>query len=252
MTGAVDQHAGPGHATFARFAYPPNALGYCGPAGVAAPDLAAHAREFDGAWPYLTAIADAAGIADPLDDEVVTAYWIGGPLLDRVDPGVLLAGLRHAFRGQVTGLLSEVPDTAEVLAHHSLHVFAVYPWVRFLDRDPGTPVRVMQSCRIRWGTVESVTGTDAVITSAPLTFEGGRLRLGDPRAERVRWYHDGTALTAAPAPGATVSAHWDWICGSLRADQAAALDAATRSTLAVVNTIRGSMPRPRGDREEMS
>ncbi|MCV7169179.1 hypothetical protein H7I41_04475 [Mycobacterium manitobense] len=252
MSGAVDQRVAPGHATFGRFAYPPNELGYCGPAGVAVPDLAAHAREFDGAWPYLTAIADAAGIADPLDEEVVSAYWIGGPLLDRVDPGVLLAGLRHAFRGQVTGLLADLPDTADVLAHHSLHVLAVYPWVRFLDRDAGTPVRVMQSCRIRWGTVESVTGEDAVITSRPLTFEADRLRLGDPRAERVRWHRNGTSLTAAPAPGDAVAAHWDWICGTLTAEQTAALDAATRSTLAVVNTTRSSMPPQRGDREEKS
>lgn len=252
MTGAVDQQIAPGHVTFGRFAYPPNELGYCGPAGVAAPDLAAHAREFDGAWPYLTAIADAAGIADPLDEEVVTAYWIGGPLLDEVDPGVLLAGLRHAFSGQVSGLLTALADNAGVLAHHSLHVFAVYPWVRFLDRDAATPVRVMESCRIRWGTVESVTGTDAVITSAPLTFAAGRLRLGDPRAERVRWHRDGTSLTEAPVPGDTVAAHWDWICGILTADQTAALDAATRSTLDVVNTTRSSLPPQRGDREEMS
>jgi hypothetical protein len=242
MTGAVEQHVGPGHATFARYAYPPNELGYCGPAGVAAPDLAAHAREFDGAWPYLTAIADAAGIADPLDEEVVTAYWIGGPLLDRVDPGVLIAGLRDAFRGQVSGLLTTLPDAARVLAHHSLHVFAVYPWVRFLDRDAGTPVQVMQSCRIRWGTVESVTDEDAVITSQPLTFEAGQLLLGDPRPERVRWHRDGTSLTATPLPGDTVSAHWDWICGTLTADQTAALDVATRTTLDVVNTTRSSIP----------
>ncbi len=60
-----------GHETFACYAFPPNELGYCGPADVAHTELASHAREFDGAWPYLQAIADAAGIADPLDDDVV-------------------------------------------------------------------------------------------------------------------------------------------------------------------------------------
>ena len=30
--------------------------------------------------------------------------------------------------------------TAEnALAHHSFHVFVVYPWVGFLDREPSTP-----------------------------------------------------------------------------------------------------------------
>ena len=160
-----------------------------------------HAKEFDGAWPYLEAIADAAGIADPLDDDVVRSYWVGGPLLDKVDPDELLARLRSAFTGQVTGLLADLPDRRSVLAHHSFHVFVVYPWVRFLDRDPTTPLRVMQDCRIRWGTVDSVDGEHAVITSRPLTFDAGVLALGEPAAERVRWSKDGASLAPAPTPG---------------------------------------------------
>ncbi|HWD82076.1 MAG TPA: DUF6390 family protein, partial [Kribbella sp.] len=85
---------------FARYAYPPNALGYCGPedsgelleyAGSAVSDrgLAAIAQRFLGAWPYLSLIAAASG-RDPLDPEVVEAYWVGNRLLGKV-PGRLLA-----------------------------------------------------------------------------------------------------------------------------------------------------------------
>src|SRR5690349_23848161 len=123
-----------GYPTFARYAYPPNELGYCGPTDVAGPDLGGHAREFDGAWPYLAEIAEAAGIEDPLDEEVVHTYWIGGRLLDAVDPDRLLARLRAAFTGQVTGLLGELTAVPAVLAHHSFHVLVVYPWIRFLER----------------------------------------------------------------------------------------------------------------------
>ena len=136
-----DLPAGAGGTLFARYAYPPNELGYCGPADTGcctATTLAtsSHAEEFDGAWPYLQAIADAAGIADPLDDDVVRSYWVGGPLLDKVDPDELLARLRSAFTGQVTGHARRhlPPDSA--LAHHSFHVFVVYPWVRFLGPRP--------------------------------------------------------------------------------------------------------------------
>ena len=73
---------------FAAYAYPPNALGYCGPdeshqlleqlaAGVDDPDLRRLARGFEGAWPYLELIAGANGIRDPLDSRVVEAYWVG-------------------------------------------------------------------------------------------------------------------------------------------------------------------------------
>ncbi len=98
---------------FARYAYPPNELGYCGPAGagefmgITADDAEAEvrrrARLFEGAWHYLEVIAASAGIDDPLDDRVVEAYWVGNELLDSLDPDTLLAELRVRFRGQATG-----------------------------------------------------------------------------------------------------------------------------------------------------
>jgi Family of unknown function (DUF6390) len=225
-----------GHALFAQYAYPPNELGYCGPAhSEGAPELATHAKEFDGAWPYLTAIADAVGGADPLDEDVVRSYWVGGSPLDKVDPAELLTRLRTVFKGQVTGLLDELATSTGVLAHHSFHVFVVYPWVKFLGRDATTAVRVMQDCRIRWGTVESVAGEQAMIASRPLQFEDGGLTLGDTQIEPVRWSKEGVSLAPAPEPGATVSAHWDWVCGTLTDEETAALASATQTTLDLVN-----------------
>ncbi len=97
-----------GRELFACYAFPPNELGYCGPEDTPIGELASHAREFDGAWPYLRAIADAAGISDPLHDDVVRNYWVGGPLLEKVDPEELLTRLRGAFTGQVTGMLGDI------------------------------------------------------------------------------------------------------------------------------------------------
>ena len=233
----------PGHELFARYAFPPNELGYCGPPGTGAlpgaggADLAGYAREFDGAWPYLSVLAEAAGQHDPLDEQIVRNYWVGGPLLAELDPSLLLARLRDSFAGQVTGLLAAVPPD-DVLAHHSFHVLVVYPWISFLDRDPSTPLKVMQDCRIRWGTVDEVDDEHAVILAQPLTFDTGVLALGAPAAERVRWCRGGASLAPAPIPGQTVSAHWDWVCEALTAAQATDLEAATRATLALVNSAR--------------
>jgi len=100
---------------FVRYAYPPNALGYCGPdgfadyaaAGVVDQGLVRQARAFSGAWPYLELIAAGCGIPDPLDHRVAEAYWVGNDLLDRVG----LAGLgdsladrfpRHRRRPRLT------------------------------------------------------------------------------------------------------------------------------------------------------
>ena len=68
-------HIFAGQALFAQYAYPPNELGYCGPTdGGGTSGLASHAKEFDGAWPYLAAIAEAVGASDPLDEDVVGSY----------------------------------------------------------------------------------------------------------------------------------------------------------------------------------
>jgi hypothetical protein len=240
----TDRQLPAGYAEFARYAFPPNELGYCGPADSSvllreggAAELAAHAKEFDGAWPYLGAIADAAGGIDPLDAAVVRNYWVGGPLLRAVDPDALLGRLRSSFAGQVTGVL-DVLGAGEALAHHSFHVFAIYPWVRFLDRDPTKPVQVMQDCRVRWGTVESVRGDYAVIDSQPLTFVDDGLWLGAPALERVRWRKDGVSLAPEPSPGQTVTAHWDWLCGALYDGESDALATATRLSLDIVNAAR--------------
>src|SRR3954463_9975892 len=102
---------------FEQYAYPPNELGYCGPAdGGGAFGLAAHAKDFDGAWPYLAAIGEAIGAHDPLADEVVSSYWVGGQPLSEVDPVDLLTRLRTSFKGQVTGLLDAVRPGPDVLA----------------------------------------------------------------------------------------------------------------------------------------
>ena len=111
------------------------------------------------------------------------------------------------------------PPPPSVLAHHSFHVFVVYPWVRFLDRDAATALQVMQDCRIRWGTVESVAGDHAVISSRPLQFDRRRLALGEPRPSGFSGRRAELSLAPAPAPGSVVSAHWDWVCGTLTDDE---------------------------------
>ncbi|MGB8387106.1 DUF6390 family protein, partial [Mycobacterium sp.] len=62
---------------FARYAYAPNALGYCGPPlGATLRDGSVEevrraATRFSGAWPYLRVLSRLTGIADPLDHRLV-------------------------------------------------------------------------------------------------------------------------------------------------------------------------------------
>ncbi len=209
---------------FARYAYPPNELGYCGPAGAgefmgitavdAEAEVRRRARQFEGAWHYLEVIAASAGIEDPLDDRVVEAYWVGNELLDKLDPHDLLAELRVRFLGQATGTWNAAGDRAR--AHHSFQVFEVYPWVSLLGgRDDRVPMNVLEQCRIRTGQVVAVRGERAQVRSRPLLWDGRRLELGPARDEDVRWSEAGQGLLDSVSVGDIVALHWDWVCDVL-------------------------------------
>ncbi|HHC09029.1 MAG TPA: GntR family transcriptional regulator [Actinobacteria bacterium] len=213
---------------FARYAYPPNERGYCGPAdhrslleqataGVVDGRLAELARAFRGPWPYLQLMAGAAGIDDPFDLRVVEAYWVGNRLLDRVDMGDFGNALAARFRREVGPrwryLAEWIP--AGAVAHHSFHVFGVYPWVGLLDSGRGEPLEILDRCRIRWGRVRSIHGDRVVVEYRPLTWDGRRLDLGEPTVETVVRAVDGHGFVDDLRPGDWVSMHWRWICDRL-------------------------------------
>jgi hypothetical protein len=241
-------HPAAGVELFARYAYPPNELGYCGPAdgGAALRRVAQTGGDpqwttgFDGAWPYLDAISAAEGAAGRLDPAVVRAYWVGNDLLDSVDPHHLLRQLKQSFASQTGGLLWEIraEQVPLAVAHHSLHVFAVYPWAPLLRRvGGGRPLEVLQQCRIRWGTVIDVAEGTALVRSHALRFEAGALSLAPEATETVRWTSASHGLGAAPLPGQLVALHWDWICDRLTEVDCAHLRRHTQSTLDLANAL---------------
>jgi hypothetical protein len=245
-----------GPVRFCRYAYAPNALGYCGPDDngalleygareVVDGGLVQLARAFEGAWPYLSLIAQANGIADPLDGRVVAAYWVGNSLLDNVSPQLLRRFLETTFRPRMGSRhwssMSNEPLQAGS-AHHNHHVFVVYPWVGMLRLGRSIePLRVLERCRIRWGEVVDVTSDRALVRSRPLVFDGTRLRLGPPRVEDALVAEGGIGFVADPKPGDRVSLHWDWVCERLSAGELGVLRRASASALMEANRIlRGS------------
>ena len=215
-----------GPLTFARFAWPPNQLGFCGPAGSSllealATDSAAPATAvaplFEGAWPYLEVIAASAAISDPLDRRVVEAYWIGNELVGRVDPVRLGADLDDRFRRRSGPGWERVAATigAGAVAHHAFHVFVVYPWAGMLRAGPAQPaLGVLERCSIRAGTVEVVEPERVLVSVRPLIWDGVRLGDGTPAGS---WFRRalGDVETVTAEVGDRVAVHWDWVCDRL-------------------------------------
>ena len=209
---------------FARYAYAPNHLGYCGPpagdvlrTGTAA-QVRAAARRFSGAWPYLQVLSAMSGIDDPLDPRVVASYWLGGGVGERLDPREFGARLLAVIGPQAghywAHLTADLLD--EAAGNHAFHVFGVYPWTRLLGRGADRqPLHVLDSCRITWGTVLARHGDDVDVRYRPLRLAGGALRLAAPVVARIPVLVQGHD----PAPGLTaddaVALHWGRICGRL-------------------------------------
>jgi hypothetical protein len=254
VTGSLLQGAPAGLAsvsgalTFARFAAPPNALGYCGGddhdglvghlrAGLDGPDLVNLCREFEGAWPYLRLIAAAGGGTDPLDPldpAVVEAYWLGSPLLDRVPPAAFLADLDARFRPRMSRTewpwLSEKPATGS-RPHHSFHVLEVMPRIGMLRAGQvGAILPAMERCLIRPATIVRRDPTGLVVATRPLLIRDGQLEFGPALEETVEGAGDDLA------PGDAVAVHWGWSCGRLDAGQLRRLEAVTADALRRANT----------------
>lgn len=254
---------------FARYAYAPNRLGYCGPAdsaalfelaatGHTAADVTGIASRFSGAWPYLCVLAELTGIDDPLDTRLVRAYWTGSALLNQVEPArfgrMLLdrigkAGARQYWAHLTPDLLSEVSAT------HGFHVFGVYPWSRLLLTPGGIPPRsprasttpappspadaaleVLDNCRISWGRTMAVRGDRALVRTRHLIWDGQVLRLGEDTEEEVGLTRDGAGFVADAQVGDWLAVHWNWACDRLSAEELWQLRALTDWQLDVTNT----------------
>ncbi len=242
--------ATPGPILFARYAFPPNHHGYCGPAdnlaffensaeGADNGELRAMAREFAGAWPYLELIAGATGLTDPLDRRAVEAYWIGSPRLDQIGTTPIGDSMQDRFRFRSGPRFSNLTEgvLAGGVPHHSFAVFCIYPWVGLLgdDRRSEQALTVLDMCRIRWGRVVSIDGDQVIVESAHLRWDGHRLDFAVPTVETVVRSIDGVGLASTLEPGDWVSMHWEWVCDRLTDHQVVALRHYTQRHLNIVN-----------------
>ncbi|HEX3265066.1 MAG TPA: DUF6390 family protein [Candidatus Limnocylindrales bacterium] len=242
--------AAPGPVRFARYAFGPNQLGYCGPDE--AGDLFAQATslgnlgrlrelaaQFEGAFPYLALIAASSGRPDPLDDAVVESYWLGGPLSDAVRPRQLGGSLDERFRRRIRGNQWRwLATTAEAGAapNHAFHVLDVFPKVGLMrSGEIDRVLETMDRCRVRWGRVLERDGDSLVVSAVPLQLVGGKLELAPARVERIRGWLDGAGFVEDVVAGDVVSIHWDWACERLDPQRLELLRGATERELAIAN-----------------
>jgi hypothetical protein len=223
----------------------PNRLRYCGPdenatllgyalAGSADLGLKPLLQQFEGALPYLKLIAHSNGIADPFDERVVEAYWLGNSLLETVEVRQLHEALLARVKPHLSGralewVLGKAPAGAR--PHHSFHVFDVYSRIG----DFGHSLPLMDQCRVSWGRVTGIQSGELIVERQPLALENGQLMLDQPRVDHVTRQLDGHGFADDAVPGDWVSLHWGWVCEVISADEQRRLERYTRYHLAIAN-----------------
>lgn len=234
----------------ARYAYAPNYYHYCGPdthgelseyisETMSDQGLVEHLRQFEVMYPYLIAIAQANGIADPLDPRVVEAYWVGNRFLDQVDVKATQSALidrqqltRRLSAKELKWLLPKVDQGARL--HHSFHVLNVF--TRTGHHTVAHTVETMDQCRISWGQLiePKIKNQKSKLTlkSQKLMYEEGKLVLKPYVREAIvpadEWF-------GKLRVGDIVSVHWGFVCDRLTTIQAQRLARLTQHHIQLAN-----------------
>ena len=230
---------------FIHYGFMPNHYGYCGgddnreilERGAAAEvdrGVEPLLRKFAGALPYLKLIARANAIADPFDDRVVEAYWLGNDLLRGVEVRQLYDHLVERFGRQLPAstmkwIASKAPAGAR--PHHNFHVFDLYTRAG----DPDHSLDTMDNCRVSWGAVVADLGSQLLVERQPLVLLEGKLRLGPAEPFLAARQIDGRGFVGQVAAGAQVALHWGWVCEELTDRQLTSLQQYTAQHLALAN-----------------
>ena len=203
----------------ARFSIATNRLKYCGPADaepalyrtiVDGTNLEAsrtNLLRFEALEPYLAAIAAKHGL-DPLDHDVVEAYWVGNELLEdftREDFRGILDTLTHRGlpRSMADTFAAHLPQRP--LPHHTFHVS--YVGVGNVTGHVKTTLPNMEACRVSWARVLQVTKDRLEVEKPALAYARGRISIGVPVRETVAY---DPRMLPQVKKGDHVALHWNW------------------------------------------
>lgn len=232
-----------------RYSFGPNRLHYCGPDanaemqgylshGISDPGLEKILGGFRTLYPYLKLIARENHINDPFDDRVVQAYWIGNRLLEGVrrqqmyDHMIDEQEMKKHLRPKGFSHLEE-KIRMRAVPHHSFHVLNI--WKRTGNMEIEHTLETMDSCRVGWGRVQSVSGPIVSVETEPLIYEGGKLALGAKLAKRLTRRLESTDEIEQLKPGELVTYHWGVPCEVITTAQAASLRRYTLASIAFAN-----------------
>ena len=185
---------------------------------------------FESLWPYLNLIAKANSL-EPLDGQVIEAYWLGNSLLEKVGMDDLKKVILTDFTKP--GLLPKsiakkktdgIPEG--IMPCHSFHVL----YINFITGKVEPLLKNLDNCLVHWGAVIAEEKGKLFLESQELVSENGKFGL----VPSVRQVDMGFASEADI--GYTVSFHWNHGIELLSEKQAKNLEKYTLLNLEKVNS----------------
>jgi hydrogenase maturation factor len=232
----------------AAYSLPSFSLGFCGPQDKTSrkilldfvagkPGLEAKVRgifeQFEAAYHYYQLIAKKNNIADPLDERVVRAFWVGNSLLEKVNAEDLKKLILSDFCRP--GLLTKAQAEEKVKTvregarpHHSFHVLvlgAIAGRVR-LERV------MLDLCRVGWGRVTKIQNSKFKIQNYKPLVIGKKIELGKEIEKEITWDEK---VVPEVRTGDWVSFHWGQACEVLTPAEVKNLEHYTQKTVGLVN-----------------
>lgn len=229
----------------ARYSLMPNRLKYCGPEGAdevffdfiatkqGKDEVISLLNKFKAVKLYLDLIAKN-NSKNPLDKEVIEAYWIGNELLDNVPSSSIKNMILTDFikeglpRSVAEELAARTPEG--ITPHHSFHVLHV----NFLTKKVEPNIINLDKCRISWGTVKKVDEDKKtlIVEYTPVVSRQNKTYLGKPAKKEI-YYH--AEFLDNLKEGDVVSVHWDMAVEKLDQKRLANLEKYTLKNIEVMN-----------------
>ncbi len=183
-----------------RYSFGPNRLHYCGPDqsrelksliehGEQNPEISILLKQFKTLYPYLQYISRTNGIAEPFDERVVEAYWLGNKLLEtnKLERFYRFLtddlGVKKKIKPKEFEWLEEKIRQGAV-PHHSFHVLNI--WQMSGHNDKLDEVERMDECLVNFGKVLRVSGPEITVLTESLSYTNGKLFFGPAGGEKNR------------------------------------------------------------------
>jgi hypothetical protein len=196
-------------------------------------------KKFQTLFPYLEQIAHTNNIKNPLDNQVIEAYWLGNNLLDTIPPKAFYKHLTNNL--QLNKRIS--PKTFNhlknklslgALMHHSFHVFNV--WRRTDHPKESNTLDNMDNCRISYGKALAVNGPIITVSRQPIILVNNQFTLGNPQPTKIIRQLEGNTLIDEVKINDILSIHWNQPCEIISETQAKNIKHYTELSLSLANT----------------